>query len=411
MRPDRDAVGLVGLLPYCERDGRVYLPAFDALAIRCWTDHFVRTVLLKPRLEAEAVPEGWLSLEGEIVPRPIFRWSDGALPGLRARRQEVQRAVRAALPEVGLLYLRAPNWECSWAFGAARGSGTPVLLELHGDWETAFLAEWEAFPRSLLRRPVASWAAARTRTMAGEADVVCCVGEALRRKYAPGREAHLTTAHLVPEADFHRREDTCRGGTVHVLFVGELVPRKGVAFLVDAIASLRADGHDVVLDVVGDGPERGALEARADSAGLGGAVVFHGYRQHGGALLEHFRRADVFALPSIGAEGVPRVIQEAMASCCPVVATDVGSVRHQLGEGGLGAVVPPGDAGALARAIAGVVEDGPGRRAGIERAFEAARGHSLERQREAIRDLLHRCVDPALLRPVPGAESPGADRG
>lgn len=393
------AVGLVGLLPYCERDGRCYLPAFDALAIRCWTDHFARTVLLKPRLDAPEVPPGWLPLGEDVEPQPIFHWRDGAFPGLRARRNEVAAAVRRVLPELGLLYLRAPNWECSWAEAAARGSETPVLFELHGDWETAFLAEWDAFPRRLLRAPVARWAAARTRAMAARADVVCCVGEALRQKYASGREAHLTTAHLVPEADFRRRDDTCQGDEVHVLFVGELVPRKGVAFLVDAVAALRAEGHPVVLDLVGDGPERAALESRVAAAGVAAAVVFHGYQQHGGALLEHFRRADVFALPSIGAEGVPRVIQEAMASSCPVVATDIGSVRHQLGEGRFGAVVPPGDAAALARAIAGVVSDGPGRRARIARAHEEALAHGLERQRDEIRDLLDRCVDSSLLRP------------
>jgi glycosyltransferase involved in cell wall biosynthesis len=391
----------VSLLPFYQDGGRCYLPAFDAGSHRAWTDQFATTLLLKPRLVADRVPEGWLPLEGRVEPRPLYERSEHAAPGLLARRRGVRAAVRAAAGDLGLLYLRAPSWECAFGFDAWRGLDVPLLVELHGDWEEAFRAEWEGRRGlSLARHAVAAWARRKTRRMAQEADVLCCVGERLRERYGRGRAACLTTAHLVPEAWFTRREDTCPGGEARLLFVGELVPRKGVSVLVDALARLRAAGHAVSLDVVGDGPLEADLRARAGSAGVAGHVRFAGPVPHGPSLLDYFRRADVFVLPSIAGEGVPRVIQEAMASSCPVVATDVGSVREQLDGGRCGAVVPPRDPDALAAAVARVLEEPAYRRALLRGAFERAAESSAERQRARIRRILEAHVDPALLAPA-----------
>ena len=114
--------------------------------------------------------------------------------------------------------------------------------------------------------------------------------------------------------------------------------------------------------------------------------------------MQYFREADVFVLPSVAAEGIPRVIQEAMASCCPVVATDIGSARYQLGMGQYGAVVPPNNPQALTAAIARLIDDSDYRRSTIANAFERARKYTYERQHEYIGEILRENVDPALLR-------------
>ena len=346
------------------------------------------------------MPEGWQPLAGRVVPRPLYDVTPGALPGLMSRRRSARRVLRAAARELDWLYLRAPAWECSWALDAVLAERCRLIVELHGDWESAFRAEWAGHPlKRLLRHPVARWAHRRTGRMAAAADLLCCVGEALRDTYGPGRKAHVTTAHLVTEADFHRRADTCLGEPARVLFVGELVPRKGVAHLIDALRILRERGRAVALDIVGDGALRGELRARAARADLTPVVSFHGTVPHGSRLLEAFRRADVFALPSVAGEGVPRSIQEAMASSCPVVASDVGSVRYQLGRGRYGAVVPPGDANALAAAIEGILGDGDRRRATIAAAYDEALRHTVERESAAIRELLEANLPGELLSP------------
>jgi glycosyltransferase involved in cell wall biosynthesis len=189
--------------------------------------------------------------------------------------------------------------------------------------------------------------------------------------------------------------------------VGWLVPRKGFVHLLDAVARLRATGQPVALDVVGDGPLRSVLRARVEATGLQAAVAFHGTVPHGPALFDFFRRADVFVLPSVAGEGVPRAIQEAMAASCPVVATDVGSVRQQLADGRFGAVVPPGDPEALSVEIARVISDADLRRARIADGFEEALRFSFENQRRRIRSILEANVDAALLT---GSDQISADR-
>jgi len=131
-----------------------------------------------------------------------------------------------------------------------------------------------------------------------------------------------------------------------VLGVGRLVPSKGFATAVDALSQLPGD---VQLALVGEGPQRGELEARSD-----GRVRFLGSLSPD-KVAEACRACDVFVLPS-EREGWPNVVTEALASGLPVVATRVGGVPEILGDpppadGSRGALVPYGDAGAFVSAL------------------------------------------------------------
>jgi glycosyltransferase involved in cell wall biosynthesis len=343
-------------------------------------------------------------MPGEITAEPLYEIEEGVTPSFLERRRQVRDAVRRALPHLGLLHLRMPDWECSWGWSAARGSGVKVLVEVLGDWETAALYSRRRLP-PLVRRLLARWARHRAQQIIAGGDILCFHGAALRDKYSGGRPSHLVTSHTIPEAEFRHREDTCHGEKVHLLFVASLEPYKGPTVLVRAVEALRAAGHPVHLDIVGDGSQRESVVALRDQLGLRDCITLHGYVTHGPALWDFFRRADIFVLPSLGAEGVPRVTQHAMAQCCPVVATDVGGLRDQLGDGSFGAVVPPGDSAALAAAIERLITDPDHRRAQIARAFEEASHHSQERQVEQCRDVLMGSVDPALLVDAPAVGS------
>jgi glycosyltransferase involved in cell wall biosynthesis len=130
-----------------------------------------------------------------------------------------------------------------------------------------------------------------------------------------------------------------------LLFVGLLIPRKGVHLLLDALADPRLP-TDLRLRIAGDGTERAALEARARELGLGSRVEFLGFRTEVAKLLAE---ADAFVLPS-QLEQQPLVLIEAMGAGLPCLATDVGGVADLLGPDGL--VVPPGSATALADGLA-----------------------------------------------------------
>ncbi len=123
-------------------------------------------------------------------------------------------------------------------------------------------------------------------------------------------------------------------GTVATLRTEKNLPR-----LVRAVKLLR-ERMPVRLVIVGDGPERGPLQALAASLGIAGAVHFTGYCATPNLM---YRGFDVFALTS-DTEQMPLSVLEAMASSLPVAATDVGDVRAMLDEANGDFVVPLDDA-------------------------------------------------------------------
>jgi glycosyltransferase involved in cell wall biosynthesis len=146
----------------------------------------------------------------------------------------------------------------------------------------------------------------------------------------------------------------------HIVCAGRLAPVKGHQVLIDAIATLRAAGRDVVLHLAGDGPSRRDLELAARKAGLASAVVFEGLLNER-ALDDLYARADIFALPTF-AEGVPVVLMEAMIRELPCVSTWVNGVPELIDAETNGLLVPPGDADALAAALDRLLTDAPLRR-------------------------------------------------
>lgn len=154
-------------------------------------------------------------------------------------------------------------------------------------------------------------------------------------------------------------------GAAGILVAARLARPKGVEVAIDALAYLLATplpGHRAIeLWLAGEGPEEGALRARARERGVEGRVRFLGHRAD---LPAWMRRAAAVAIPSLG-EGLPYVLLEALALGRPVVATAVEGIvevvePEEPGEAAAGPpalLVPPGDARALAAALARVLED------------------------------------------------------
>jgi glycosyltransferase involved in cell wall biosynthesis len=138
-------------------------------------------------------------------------------------------------------------------------------------------------------------------------------------------------------------------------FVGRLVPIKAPEVLLEAFAQVAARISDTHLLVIGDGPLRESVEARA--AASCGRIHVLGWRHD---LERIYQAADVVALTSDN-EGTPVALIEAMAAGRAVVATRVGGVPDLVADGETGLLVPARDPGAMADAIAGLAED-PGRR-------------------------------------------------
>ncbi|SDX36841.1 Glycosyltransferase involved in cell wall bisynthesis [Lysobacter enzymogenes] len=156
-------------------------------------------------------------------------------------------------------------------------------------------------------------------------------------------------------------------------------PRKGVEILIDALAQLRQQGRAVRLRAIGGFESevyRQRVLAHAEARGVAAQVEWTGFTRE---VATELTRIDIFALPSLYGEGLPMVLIEALALGLPVVATANEGIPEVLADGRAGALVPPGDATALAAAIAGLMDD-------PERAAVLA-GRGLQRQREHYSDV------------------------
>ena len=160
--------------------------------------------------------------------------------------------------------------------------------------------------------------------------------------------------------------------------VAALRPEKNIIRLLEAFAILRRQ-RPARLAIIGDGPERAGLEARAGELGVAGSVRFAG---HLATPQQAYRHFDLFALSS-DTEQMPLTVLEAMAAGLAVAATDVGDVAAMLAPENRPFVVPC-DAASLAAAIAALLAD-PGRRAAIGAAnrARAARDHDQEKMFQA----------------------------
>lgn len=177
-----------------------------------------------------------------------------------------------------------------------------------------------------------------------------------------------------------------------VVAVARLVPVKNLRLLLDALAIARRCVPPAHLVIVGDGPEGSALRAHAASLELTGAVSFVGYVPQADTPA-FYRTADVFALSSTF-DNSPNAVLEAMACGLPVVTTDVGGVRDFVSDRVGGAVVPPGDAEALASALVTYLgSPDAARSAGAHNRLKASTEFSWRASALRLLDVYRRVID------------------
>jgi teichuronic acid biosynthesis glycosyltransferase TuaC len=198
-----------------------------------------------------------------------------------------------------------------------------------------------------------------------ESDAVLTVSEGLRSAVIAlgiaAERVHTVYQGVTPET-FHPGDQAAEkeslgltAGRPVILWVGRMVGLKRLDLLLHACGILRDRRADFELCLVGDGEVRPTIEAETRAAGLSDVVRFVGsvpYR----TTASWYRAADVTVICS-DSEGLPNVLRESLACGTPFVATDVGSIR-EIADEGVAVLTPPGDAGALADAIATVLVGG-----------------------------------------------------
>jgi glycosyltransferase involved in cell wall biosynthesis len=223
--------------------------------------------------------------------------------------------------------------------------GLPVVLKVHG-------SDVLTLPQTRGRGPVT------TQALRG-ADAVIAVSQDLAEKVVQmGADAARVSVVYdgIDSSRFHpgpRQVARERLGIPEdepmILFVGNLVPVKGVDVLIQACARLASRGLRFRCLVIGQGPLRAELAQQVEEAGLARRVTLVGPVAHA-ELPDWYRAADLFVLPSYS-EGVPCVLLEAAACQTPFVATRVGGIP-EIAHFNHGRLVGSGDAAALADAMA-----------------------------------------------------------
>ena len=266
-----------------------------------------------------------------VLPGMMKQWDAGFLFG------EVWPQIRSALGSARVELVDAHYAYPDGAAGArlARELGVPYVLSVRG-------SDLEVLARDPSRR------AAIERSLRDAAAVIAVSRSLVRRALELGADAGRV--HLVPNGvdtvGFRPLDRARAREELHlddaeqiVLAVGRLDRVKGLDLLVAGVAELvRRGGHrNLRARLVGEGPERQALEDAVRAAGAGEAVRFHGV-QSPEKLPLWYAASDVVALLS-HSEGCPNVVLEALACGRPVVATAVGGIPDLIQEGENGLLV------------------------------------------------------------------------
>lgn len=307
-------------------------------------------------------------------------------PGLEPHLRRVAAMVRRHRPSI--LHAASDFRNALVALELGRAFSIPVVYEVRGLWEETWLSRQgpEAAGRDAFRfrREV------ETQSMV-EADAVVTLSETLRTEIAH-RGIPPDRITVVPNAvDVDRFTPRARPGpladrldvprdAVVVGCITSVVGYEGLPLLVRAIAELRREGHPVVGLIVGDGPDRRAVEATAQSLGVYDSIRFTGQVPHS-EIPDHYALLDVFVLPRTDDRVCHLVTPlkpfEAMAMGRPLVVSSVEPLTEIVEEGVTGLSFDPEDLDGLVAALRTLVGDAALRRElGTNASVEARRSHS-----------------------------------
>ena len=257
-------------------------------------------------------------------------------------RGEIKRVQKEFSPDCVVSYWAHPDGEVGLL--AAREAGVPAAVIVGGS-DVLILTENPARRRRVLR-------------VLHDSEAVVTISDGLRNRVidlgvSPDR-AHTVYQGVNPEVFFvgEKYETRRRLGLPLdrkiLIWVGRIVPIKGLDTLVDTCSKMKQSNVDFDLYLVGDGPGREELESHIGNRGLSDSIHCVGPVEHR-ELSDWYRAADLMVMSSVS-EGLPNVLRESLACGTGFVATDVGSIS-EIADPRYSMLVPPRDSNAMAMAI------------------------------------------------------------
>ena len=334
-------------------------------------------VLRTPSGEGTAIRSSNVTL----APLPAF---DGPAQFYPRLARVLPRLIRWGT-RIDLLHCRVPSPAAVFAFAIARVLRRPVFVLVVGDLRALLPSMPYRGTRRGLWRAYTELEERNVQWMADHA-LSFANGRALAEKHSrAGRPVIETTTTTIGERDIASRPDTCTRTPLRALTVSRIDPRKGLRVLPHVVRLLVDAGIDVTLDIVGPTvgrpgqDERAAILDEAKGRGVGDRVSLAGAVPLD-RLLPMYAGYDLFLLPTLPGEGIPRVLLEAMSAGLPVVTTRVAGIPSLVKHETNGLLVDEPTADAVAAATLRVIRDAPLRRALIANGYATARACTLEAQ-------------------------------
>jgi 1,2-diacylglycerol 3-alpha-glucosyltransferase len=275
------------------------------------------------------------------------------------------RDVRALLPRLreeryDLVHIQTPFVAHYLGIEIAEALGVPRVETYHTFFEEYLFHYVPVFPKGVLRALSRRF----SRGQGNRVDALIVPSSAMRDKLAEyGVQSPM---HVIPtgipmaefstgDGDSFRRGHGIPENRPMLLFVGRVAHEKNIVFLVRALERALADIPDLLLTIAGEGPALAPLKKLVASRKLQNHVLFVGYLDRRGALLDCYRAADAFVFAS-RTETQGLVLLEAMALGVPVISTAVMGTRDVVGPK-RGALVPADDEADFARNIVKLLND------------------------------------------------------
>ena len=353
-------------------------------------------VVLAPR--ATQPLEGWsqdvveVPADAGIRVVPTYRDGLGPLSFARSGVRSVREALLPLLPRAAAVQasvtLNVARPLSFHVIRLARRGGVPVIAfgtDQDPWWRSP---EWSASPRSV-----------RWKRIAGDFCVDRLMGHAARHasllllkeggtleRYGRLSEAARGFCHtshresdLVPAAAVAGRlESLASGRPIRLVYCGRLVRGKGIHRSIALLAEANARGARYEFDVIGDGPERQALEAQARDHAANLPVAFRGRSVYGPALLRRLAEYDGLLFTPFWQE-TPRMVYDGYCAALPLLATGIPFVQHRIATDGAGVVLPAADDEEATRLLLELSRERERWGPLTEEALAAGRNHTAER--------------------------------
>lgn len=279
-------------------------------------------------------------------------------------RRHLERHLVEVQGTARIVHAHSPYWSALPAISAGRRLGLPCVYEVRGFWDESAV-ESGKFRRGSWRHRL--WRRNEARAVA-TADAVIVLGDAMRREVVargadPARVFLIPNAVSedwlteIPEAEVGRASavERCTFG-----YIGSLRRLEGVETLVEAVARLVADGLDVDLLVVGDGPRLEPLRRLADQLDLGSRAQFPGAVPHA-EVRRWYQRIDVLVVSRpdlpVTRSVTPLKPLEAMALGLPIIASRLPALEELVADGERGLLYDAGDLDGLVECCGRLARD------------------------------------------------------